>query len=74
MSQEALATQLGTEQPTISKIERGQRRVTVAELLRWADVLGVGLEEVGAGLTDLKSRFIDQESIWSEVDESVHDD
>lgn len=74
MSQEALAIQLGTEQPTISKIERGQRRVTVAELLRWADVLGVDFEEVIVALSDLKTKFIEQASLWHEVDESLRHD
>lgn len=46
LSQEALAASLGRDQPLVSKVERGQRRVSVADLLAWLDALGVSLGEI----------------------------
>jgi len=45
VSQEALATQLGMDQPTLSKIETAQRRVTLEDFMRWAAALNLPLVE-----------------------------
>ena len=52
-SQEALATQLGRDQPWVSKTERGTRRIRLAEFLMWLDVLGLSVSEVADELDDL---------------------
>ncbi len=64
LSQEALAAQLGTEQPTISKIERGQRRVTAGDLIQWSLVLDIGFDTVGEELADLANRYFSTRSLW----------
>jgi transcriptional regulator with XRE-family HTH domain len=46
LSQEALAAAIGRDQPLVSKVERGQRRVSVADLVDWLDALGVPLSDV----------------------------
>ena len=50
LSQEALATQLERDQPFVSKLERGQQRVTVADLLGWLTALGLCVEDVAPEL------------------------
>jgi transcriptional regulator with XRE-family HTH domain len=40
ISQAELAYRLGREQSTIARLERGQRRMTVCDLLIFADTLG----------------------------------
>jgi transcriptional regulator with XRE-family HTH domain len=57
ISQEALATQLGLGQPTLSKIEHGIRRMTIRELLHWAESLGVPDESLHQALADLRSTY-----------------
>lgn len=52
-SQEALATQLGRDQPWVSKTERGTRRIQLAEFLMWLDALGLSVSEVAAELDEL---------------------
>ncbi len=46
MSQEELATQTGMLNTTISKIEHGQRKVTLDEAVRLAEVLRVTLAQL----------------------------
>ena len=53
LSQEALAVQLGHDQPWISKVENGSRRVQLAEFLAWLDELGVALSDVAERVDDL---------------------
>ncbi len=40
VTQQELAERLGTDQSTISKCERGERRIDVIELRRWCRALG----------------------------------
>ncbi|MCA9304948.1 MAG: helix-turn-helix transcriptional regulator [Phycisphaerales bacterium] len=40
MTQQELAERLDTDQSTISKCERGERRIDVIELRRWCQALG----------------------------------
>lgn len=64
VSQEALGSELGHDQSFVSKIEHGQRRVTVSEMLLWAAALGVVFEELCSGLAPLSSRHVETSSIW----------
>lgn len=64
MSQEAVAHQMQLGQPVLSKIERGQRRLTVEELLIWANALGLGTTDVCSGLDKLRAQFLPGTSIW----------
>ena len=57
LSQEAVATQLGLDQPALSKIERGIRRVATAELLHWAESVGVPDASLHETLADLRSEY-----------------
>lgn len=50
MPQEALAVQLGRDQPWISKVENGTRRVQLVEFLSWLDALGMSLTDVSEQL------------------------
>jgi transcriptional regulator with XRE-family HTH domain len=54
MSQDAVAVQLGLDQPALSKIERGLRRVTTSELLHWAESVGVDDSALHSQLTALR--------------------
>jgi transcriptional regulator with XRE-family HTH domain len=47
--QEELAERLGWTQRVVSRIERGERALTVDELARACAVLGVGLADLLAG-------------------------
>ena len=64
VSQEALGAELGRDQSFVSKIEHGQRRVTVSEALLWAAALGATFEELCAGLAPLWARHVETSSIW----------
>lgn len=56
MSQDALADRLGVDQSVVSRVEHAQRRVSVPELLAWADALDVSWSELSAGIRDLRER------------------
>ena len=64
LSQAALAEELGHDQSFVSKIERAQRRMTVAELLRWAEALGTPFSELAGELQIVWSDLVETESIW----------
>lgn len=53
VSQDVLAGRLGVAQSVVSRVERGHRRVSVPELLAWAEALGLSWEELMAGLRAL---------------------
>lgn len=67
VSQESLAGVLGRDQPTVSRVERGVRRVAVQDLLQWLNALGLGLSEVAPDLEALRGA-VDSSSLWSEPD------
>ena len=46
VSQEKLAAKIGRAQTFVSKIELGERRLDLIELLVWADALGVDARDV----------------------------
>lgn len=64
VSQAALAEELGHQQSFVSKVEHGQRRVTAADLLRWAAALGVPFRELSRELEAIWSEIVDTQSIW----------
>jgi transcriptional regulator with XRE-family HTH domain len=64
ISQTALAEELGHDQSFVSKIEHGQRRMTVAELLRWSEALGTSFTELSRELRRVWSELVKTESIW----------
>lgn len=64
ISQTALAEELGHDQSFVSKVEHGQRRITVAELLRWAEALGTPFSELSRELQIVWSDLVKTESIW----------
>lgn len=53
ISQESLAERLRLDQPAVSRIERGYRKVTVIELLAWATALSLSWEDLASGLSQL---------------------
>jgi transcriptional regulator with XRE-family HTH domain len=63
LSQEALAAALGRDQPLISKVERGQRRVSVADLLAWLGGLGIPLADIVSNLETLAGNS-PGDSLW----------
>jgi transcriptional regulator with XRE-family HTH domain len=48
LSQEALAVQIQYDQSQVSRIESGDRHVSVVYVLRWAEALGYEFEQVAA--------------------------
>ena len=46
MSQTALANELGHDQAMVSRIEASQRKVSVEDIFRWGDALGIKASEV----------------------------
>ena len=56
ITQAQLGQQLPFEQPAISKIERGERRVDVIELKMICDQLGVSLQDFIAELAERLSK------------------
>jgi len=71
ISQEALALQLGRDQPSLSKIERGLRRTTVSDLLHWAVTLGVPEADLNGQLLALRERFYPTQSIANRCSDSA---
>lgn len=64
ISQEALAVELGHVQSFVSRLETGQRRVTVAEMLQFASALDIPFSEVAQELEHIWSEHVRTESIW----------
>ena len=64
-SQESLGRVMGRDQPQVSRIERGVRRVAVQDLLQWLDALGLDLSDIAGELEALHHRA-DSKSLWSE--------
>jgi transcriptional regulator with XRE-family HTH domain len=57
LTQVQLGQRLTFEQPAISKIERGERRVDVVELKMICDQLGISLQDFIAELEDRLSKL-----------------
>ncbi|TWH52643.1 putative transcriptional regulators [Rhodococcus rhodochrous J38] len=52
-SQGTLAGELGINQAAVSRVESGQRRLTVAEAFAWLEALGLDADESATRLRDL---------------------
>jgi len=52
-SQGTLAGELGIDQAAVSRVESGQRRLTVAEAFAWLEALGLSADESANRLRDL---------------------
>lgn|SRR5699024_10916892 len=52
-SQGTLAAELGIDQAAVSRVESGQRRLTVADAFAWLEALGLTADESAAQLRDL---------------------
>lgn len=67
MSQAALAETLGNQQTSISKLENGSKRITVAELAQILYACGLTFGEVS---DDLDSFFVDKpQPLWERINE-----
>jgi transcriptional regulator with XRE-family HTH domain len=64
VSQAALALDLGHDQSYVSRLERGDRRLTVAELMRCAAALGVSYARLAAELERIYGELVETRSIW----------
>ena len=67
MSQAALAETLGNQQTSISKLENGSKRITVAELAQILYACGLTF---GGVSDDLDSFFVDKpQPLWERINE-----
>lgn len=64
LSQESLGLQLQKGQSDIAKIENGQKKITVIELLNWMKVLDVQKERLNLIIYEIYS-LIDNKSLWN---------
>lgn len=65
LSQSAVAELLGTQQATVSKLESGTYKLTVAQLVFIANACGLSLEDVAGDVEDaLKD---DAKPIWERI-------
>jgi transcriptional regulator with XRE-family HTH domain len=64
VSQGALALELSHDQSYVSRLERGDRRLTVAELLRCVAALGVPYTRLAAELERVYLDLAETRSIW----------
>ncbi len=53
VSQGALAAELGIDQAAVSRVESGQRRLTVGETFSWFEALGLDVHEMVGRLIGL---------------------
>ncbi|PRA00200.1 transcriptional regulator [Arthrobacter sp. MYb224] len=56
-SQGTLAAELGLDQAAVSRVESGQRRLSVAEAFGWLEALGLDSDESAIKLRDLWREF-----------------
>lgn len=67
VSQGALAAELGIDQAAISRVESGQRRLTVTETFAWFEALGLDLHGMCARLASLWAEHGERPgSLWAE--------
>jgi len=57
VSQGTLATELGIDQAAVSRVESGQRRLTVEETFAWFEALGLDVPEMAGKLADLWMQY-----------------
>ena len=64
LSQQRLAEQVGLDQAALSRIESGQRRVSIEELVRLSVALDIDDDELLGLLAHIRSRLAPGGSIW----------
>src|SRR5262245_33124553 len=64
VSQSALAEALMHHQTFVSRLETGEREVSLVDALRWVAALGVSLGELCAAIDPLFTQRIATRSIW----------
>ena len=70
-SQGTLAAELGVDQAAVSRVESGQRRLTVGETFAWLEALGVSAGDSANLLRDLWQQNAGRPpGFWTEL----HDD
>ena len=69
ISQEALALQLGKGQSDITKIERGQKRVSVIELISWMAALDIPFERIDEGILPIYLKLTQKKTLWNRSNE-----
>ena len=69
LSQEALAIQLGKGQSDIAKIEKGNRRITVIEMLEWLVALQIPFKDFEEILISIYDEIGGSNSIWKKPNE-----
>ena len=67
LSQAALAEAIGTNQATVSKLEKGVNRLTVEQLLSILDACGLSLRDVADDISGAVGH--EGKPIWERVDE-----
>lgn len=65
LSQSAIAELLGTQQATVSKLESGTYKLTVAQLVCIVNACGLSLGDVAADVEDALK--IDTKPIWERI-------
>jgi transcriptional regulator with XRE-family HTH domain len=69
VSQGALSAELGIDQAAVSRVESGQRRLTVAETFAWFEALGLDLREMSERLLALWAEHGERPpSLWTGSD------
>ncbi|NGN85585.1 helix-turn-helix domain-containing protein [Arthrobacter silviterrae] len=69
VSQGALSAELGIDQAAVSRVESGQRRLTVAETFSWFEALGLDLGGMSDRLLALWAEHGERPpSLWTEPD------
>lgn len=65
LSQESLGVQIGKGQSDIAKIESGNKRITVVELLYWMKALDISYERLSVVIERLYLNINDKKSFWN---------
>lgn len=67
LSQGALAAELGLDQAAVSRVESGQRRLTVWEIFSWFEALGLDVSLMSQKLASLWIEFAERPpSLWTD--------
>lgn len=64
ISQEALGVQMGKGQSDIAKLESGNKRVTVMDLLLWMTALDISYDRLEEIIMPLFSKLNNRKSLW----------
>ena len=67
MSQATMADSLGTQQATISKLESGAYKLSVAQLLTFLSACGLSVSDVATEIDELTS--MEDRPLWERINE-----